>query len=501
MKKASKKTKEKKEAGGGLQELDRVLELVSKEKNIPKEKLVEVVEAAILTAARKKWGHLGELEAHYDGEKGEVELFQFKTVAETVTDDNIEMTVEEARKLDPEAQIGDSLGVKMPANFGRIAAQAAKQVIVQKLRDAEREVIFTEYKDRIGELMTGVVRRVEKTGDITVDLGRTEAVIPRSEQVPSEHYKNGERLQGYFVEIGRGGGPQLVLSRSHPMFVKKLFEIETPEISEGIVEIKSVARDPGARTKIAVYSTDSDVDPVGACVGRKGSRVQTVVQELRGEKIDIVQWDEEVARFACNAIAPAEVSRVIIKEKEHKMEIVVPDDQLSLAIGKRGQNVRLAAMLTGWDLDVLSESRIDELTSRHKAALKKVLGIDEGTALVLYGNGYRTIEDISSLSEENFLELPGMNKDSLKRIHAAAVQAKADGITTADVIAEFIAQQEAEKAEAAKVEAVRMAKLAAENAAEEAAEAAKKAAETAEAAPEEQKGNEDPTVDERSDDK
>ncbi|MBI2974508.1 MAG: transcription termination/antitermination protein NusA [Deltaproteobacteria bacterium] len=425
-------------AGGTLQELDRVLEQISREKNIPKDKLIEVVEAAILTAARKKWGHLGELEAHYDSEKGEVELFQFKTVADPVKDENIEMTMEEAKKLDPEAQLGDSLGVKMDAKFGRIAAQAAKQVIVQKLRDAEREVIYTEFKDRIGELITGVIRRVEKTGDIIIDLGRTEAIIPRNEQVPAEHYKNGERVQGYFVEIGRGSGPQVILSRSHPMFVKRLFEIETPEISEGIVEIKSVARDPGARTKIAVYSRDSDVDPVGACVGRKGARVQTVVQELRGEKIDIVQWDDEAAKFVCNAIAPAEVSRIIIKDKEHKMEIVVPDDQLSLAIGKKGQNVRLAAMLTGWDLDVLSESRVEELTSRHKAALTKILGVDDGTALVLYGNGYRTVEDIAAVSEEEFCELPGMDKDSLKKIYANSVNAKTNGVVTASVIAEII---------------------------------------------------------------
>lgn len=444
-----------KEAANALQEMDRVLDQVAKEKNIPKEKLIEVVEAAILTAARKKWGHFGELEAHYDSEKGEVELFQFKTVAETVTDENIEMTPEDAHKLDPEAQVGDSIGVKMDAKFGRIAAQAAKQVIVQKLRDAEREVVYTEFKDRIGELITGVVRRIEKNGDIIIDLGRTEAIIPRSEQVQAEHYKSGERLQGYFVEIGRGAGPQVILSRSHPMFVKRLFEIETPEISEQIVEIKSVARDAGLRTKIAVYSRDSDVDPVGACVGRKGSRVQTVVQELRGEKIDIVQWDDDPARFTCNAIAPAEVSRIIIKEKEHKMEVVVPDDQLSLAIGKKGQNVRLAAMLVGWDLDVLSESRVDELTSRHKAALTKILGVDDGLALILYVNGYRTIEDIAGVSKEEFMSLAGMDKDSLENLYAKACEAKANGVVTANVIAEIIeanAALEAAKKEEAKAE-------------------------------------------------
>lgn len=454
-----------------LKELDRVLEQVAKEKDIPKEKLIEIVEAAILTAARKKWGHLGEMEAHFNTEQGEVELFQFKTVVENVVDPNIEMTTEESKKLDPEAQIGDSLGVKMDAKFGRIAAQAAKQVIVQKLRDAEREVVYTEFKDRIGELITGVVRRIEKGGDIIIDLGRTEAVIPRSEQVPAEHYKNGERLQGYFFEIGRGSGAQVVLSRSHPMFVKRLFEIETPEINEQIVEIKSVAREPGVRTKIAVYSKDADVDPVGACVGRKGSRVQTVVQELRGEKIDIVEWEEDPAKFVCNAIAPAEVSRIIIKEKEHKMEIVVPDDQLSLAIGKKGQNVRLAAMLTGWDLDVLSESRVDELTSRHKAALVKTLGIDDGTALILYANGYRTYEDITSIAQEEFLDLPGMKKETLQKILDSALEAKAKGIVTADVIAETIEAQAKEAAVAAEAKAKEKAAAAEVQAKEDAAAA------------------------------
>lgn len=432
-------------AGAPLGELDRVLEIVSKEKNIPKEKLVEVVEAAIITAARKKWGHFGEMEAHYNSENGEVELFQFKNVVETVVDENIEMTVKEALEKDPEAQLGDSIGVKMDAKFGRIAAQAAKQVIIQKLRDAEREVIYTEFKDRIGELITGVVRRIEKGGDIIIDLGRTEAIIPRSEQVASERYKTGERLQGYFLEIGRGSGPQIVLSRSHPMFVRRLFEIETPEMNEGIVEVKSVARDAGFRTKIAVYSRDSDVDPVGACVGRKGSRVQTVVQELRGEKIDIVQWDEDPAKFVCNAIAPAEVSRIVIKEKEHKMEIVTPDDQLSLAIGKKGQNVKLAAMLTGWDLDVLSESRVEELAFRHKTAMTRILGIDDGTALIMYANGYRTMEDIADMPEEEFLELPGMSKKQLKEIFDKAVKAKEEGASTAAVVAEIVEEAAAAK--------------------------------------------------------
>lgn len=444
---AEKRNLRKEQGSGMFQDMDRVLEAVSKEKNIPKEKLVEVVEAAILTAARKKWGHLGELEAHYDTEKGEVELFQFKTVVEEVKDENIEMNLGDAKKLDSEAQLGDSLGVKMESKFGRIAAQAAKQVIVQKLRDAEREIIFNEFKDRIGELVTGIVRRIEKNGDIIIDMGRAEGIIPRQEQVPTERYKSGERIQGYFMELARSGAQQIVLSRSHPMFVKRLFETEVPEIGEGIVEVKGVAREAGARTKIAVYSKDADVDPVGACVGRKGARVQTVVQELRGEKLDIIQWEEDPARFVCNAIAPAEVSRVIIKEKEHKMEVIVPDDQLSLAIGKRGQNVRLAAMITSWDLDVLSETSIEQLSNRQKAALVQLLGVDSATALLLYANGYRIIEDIADTPKEEFFKIAGMDNGVLENIHNKACETKSNGITSASVIAEIAKAEEALKAQ------------------------------------------------------
>ena len=297
--------------------LDRIIEQISKEKNIPKDALIEAIEAAFLSAARKKWGHLGDLESHYNKETGEIELFQFKTAVDNVEDDNMEMTVEEAKKLDQEAEAGDSIGVKMdPSVFGRIAAQTAKQVIIQKVREAERDIVYGEFKDRVGELVTGIVRRFEK-GDAVVDLGRTEAVIPRSEQVSAEQIRAGERIQGYFLEVNREGrGPQLILSRKDPRLVSCLFDMEVPEIADKIVEIKCIAREAGARCKIAVTSKDSDVDPIGACVGMKGSRVQSVVQELKGEKIDIVSWDEDPAKFVCNAISPAEVSKVIVKERE-----------------------------------------------------------------------------------------------------------------------------------------------------------------------------------------
>lgn len=404
-------------------DLIRVIEQIEKEKGIPKQSLIEAIESAMMSAARKKLGFLGELEAHYNEEVGEVELFQFKTVSEVVADDNTQISLEEGKKLDPEATFGDSLGVKIDANvLGRIAAQTAKQVIIQKLRDAERDIVVQEYKDRVGQILSGIVRRFEK-GNIIVDLGKTEAILPYREQVPTEAYKSGDRIQAHFLELnmsGRGGA-LVILSRRHPALLKGLFEMEVPEISEKIVEIKSCAREPGVRAKVAVYSKDDDVDPVGACVGMKGSRVQSIVQELRGEKIDIVLWDEDPAKFVCNAIAPAEVGKVIIKEHDHAMEIIVPDDQLSLAIGRKGQNVRLAANLTGWNIDIYSETKHEELAKQARTKLVQDLQIDESTAMVLYSNAFRSAEEISEVGLQEFLTIPGMDQEALKRIFSKAV--------------------------------------------------------------------------------
>lgn len=451
-------------------DLDRVLEQVSRERRIPKDRLIEAIEDAFLSAARKKWGHLGDLEAQYNDETGEIELFQFKTVVENVEDDNIEMSVPDAAELDPEAEVGDSIGVKMdPKVFGRIAAQAAKQVIIQQVREAERDIVYEEFKGRIGEIITGIVRRFER-GDMIVDLGRTEAAVPRTEQIPAERYQAGERVQGYFKELNREGhGSQIVLSRKAPELVVNLFEMEVPEISEGIVSIRAVAREAGVRTKIGVYSRDMDVDPVGACVGMKGSRVQSVVQELRGEKIDIVQYDEDPARFVCNAIAPAEVVKVIIREKDHSMEVVVPDDQLSLAIGRRGQNVRLAAQLTGWSLDVLSETRVEELAARHRKILASVLETDDATALILYSHSFRTFEDVINVGLEEFTQLPGMSVEVLTDYFNKAVAAKDAGQTSDQLLTELAAVEAQEKAEA---EAQAAAEAAAAQAEVEAQEAA-----------------------------
>ncbi len=338
--------------------LKHTIDQIVKEKGIDKSVVLEALEQAVLSAANKKFRNTRELEAHYNEEVGEVELFEFVTVVDEVTDSYKEIDLEEAREIDPEVEVGDSLGMKMDAsNFSRIAAQAAKQVIIQKVREAERETVFNEFKDRLGELINGIVRRFEK-GDLIIDLGRAEALLSKKEQAPREVYRQGDRIRALITDIRMTPkGPQILLSRTTPAMLAKLFEAEVPEIAEGIVEVKVVVREPGSRSKLAVYSHDSDIDPVGACVGMRGSRVQNVVSELRGEKIDIIPWSEDVARFACNALAPATVSRVYVDDADRAMEVIVADDQLSLAIGKRGQNVRLAAKLTGWKIDIKSESK------------------------------------------------------------------------------------------------------------------------------------------------
>lgn len=455
-----------------FQDLKRVLEQVSKDKGIPREMLIEAIESAFLTAARRKWGHLGDLEAHFNDELGEIELFQFKTAVETIENENLELPIEEARQLDPGVEVGDSLGVKMdPSVFGRIAAQTAKQVIIQKVREAERSIVYEEFKDRLGELITGIVRRFEK-GDMIVDLGRTEAVVPKQEQVPAESYRAGERLLGFFLRIDREGkGPVIVLSRRNIGLLIGLFTMEVPEIAEGIVEIRAAAREPGVRSKIAVASRDSDVDPVGACVGMKGSRVQGVVGELKGEKIDIVQWDHDPARFVCNSLAPAEVVKVIIREREHAMEVVVPDDQLSLAIGRRGQNVRLAAQLTGWNIDVFSETKIELVASRARMVLSDILGVDDSMAMILYSHSFRSFEDIARASFEDFGQVPGIGQETLKAFQAKAQEALARGASTHAMITEIIRKEEEEASRRAAEAAAQAAVAAAERAAEEAAAA------------------------------
>jgi N utilization substance protein A len=407
-----------------ISQLARELDTVAREKNIPRDALIEVLQQAMEMAARKKYGMQKDLEAQWNDELGEVELFEFKTVSEVIEDEDLEIELDQARKLDPECEIGDSLGIKLDVeSLGRIAAQTAKQVIIQKIRDAEREMTFSEFKDRKGEIITGMVRRFEK-GNIIVELGRAEALLPKREQVQSETYRQGDRIQAYVVDITRSTKtPQVVLSRTHPGLIMKLFELEVPEVAEGIVRIEACAREPGFRAKIAVSSSDSDVDPVGACVGMKGARVQAVVQELRGEAIDIIPYHADPARFVVHAIAPAQVSRVYIDEHAHAMELIVPDDQLSKAIGRRGQNVRLAAQLTGWRIDIFSESRHAEMTEAARQELAMIEVLDDELIDHLIRHGFRSCREVADVEPYDLSSILGVDDEFAQAIVDAGERA------------------------------------------------------------------------------
>ena len=419
-----------------VSDLKRVIDQVSREKGLDREVLVKTLEEAVKAAARKKLGPTYDLEVNFNDEAGEIEVFEFKEVVEKVGNEHLEVSLEEAKKIDPESEIGDSLGIKMDTDeFGRIAAQSAKQVIMQRLREAERNVVYGDYKDRRGEIVHGIVQRFDK-GNLVVNLGRAEAELPLKEQIPKEAYKQGDRIRCYIHDVKQfSRGPQIVLSRTHPNFLAALFENEVPEIAEGIVSVVQVAREPGSRSKIAVNSRDGDVDPVGACVGMKGTRVQAVVQELRGEKIDIIPWDSDPAKFICNALAPAEIVRVVMDEERKSMEVVVPDDQLSLAIGKKGQNVRLASKLSGWHLDVTSESNYNRALKEAYESLLKLEGVGEKTALTLYQEGFRSAADVASATAADLAQLEGISEEKAEKIIGSALR--------------FVAEQEAAEAEGA----------------------------------------------------
>jgi len=383
-------------------DLERIIEQVGKDKGIEKEILIEALKAAMLSAAKKKLGSHRDVEAQYNSEMGEVELFEFKTVVETLANPELEIELSEARKKDSDVELGDSLGEKISTeSFGRIAAQTAKQVIMQKVREAEREMVYSMYKDQKGELVHGTVQRFEK-GDLIVHLGKAEAVLPFKEQIPRENYRIGDRIRAYIFDVDKNAkGPLIKLSRARPEMLIKLFELEVPEIYDGIVEVKGAAREPGGRAKIAVYSRDIDVDPVGACVGMKGSRVQAIVYELRGEKIDIVPYSSEIATFVCNALAPAEISKVIIDERENAIEVIVPDGQLSLAIGKKGQNVRLASKLLRWKIDIHGETEAENTFQEAKSSLEAIPGVGDVTARSLINVGVYSPKDILEWTDEN----------------------------------------------------------------------------------------------------
>lgn len=397
-------------------ELLQVADSVARDKGIERDEVIEAMEQAIQKAGRSKYGQEYDIRAEIDRKSGEIRLVRCRTVAEEIENEATQITVAQAQKIQPGADIGDVLTDRLPPiDFGRIAAQTAKQVIVQRVRDAERERQFGEFKDRLGEIVNGLVKRVE-FGNVIVDLGRAEAILRRDELVPRESFRTGERVRAYIYDVRKETrGPQIFLSRTHPQFMAKLFAQEVPEIYDGIIEIKSVARDPGSRAKIAVISNDSGIDPVGACVGMRGSRVQAVVQELQGEKIDIIPWSPDPATFVVNALAPAEVAKVVLDEEQKRMEVVVPDEQLSLAIGRRGQNVRLASQLTGWDIDILteaeeSERRQEEFKSRSKMYIE-ALDVDDVIAHLLVTEGFTSVEEVAYAPPEDVAAIEGFDED------------------------------------------------------------------------------------------
>jgi N utilization substance protein A len=437
--------------------LKREIDQVAKDKGIDAAEIIAALEDAMKQAARRERGQDTEIEARFNEDLGEVELFEFREVVEQVEDETRQISAADAHQFDPDAEVGDEIGVKIDtAGFGRILAQTAKQVIIQRIREAERDTVYDEYKDRQGEIVNGIVRRFEK-GSIIIDLGRAEAVLPLKEQVPRENYRPNDRVRAYVLEVNKNTrGPQIVLSRTCIEMLTKLFEQEVPEIYEGIVTIQAAAREPGGRSKIAVASRDSDVDPVGACVGMKGSRVQSVVQELRGERIDIVPWSPDPARYVCSALSPAQVSKVIIDDAEQSMDVIVSDDQLSLAIGRKGQNVRLAVQLTGWKIDIKSESKMRELAQWLAEAVSVVEGCGEADAELLLQQGITSLEDLANCGVEMLSQLPGIDEQG-----AAAIKVRATEL----------AEQKAQEEEAARLEAERLAAAEAEAAAAAAAEA------------------------------
>ena len=382
-------------------EISKVIELLGKDRGIKKEIVVGAIEQAFLVTARKKFGIQGEYEARYNEDDGEIEIFQYKNVVDAVKDSIVEIDFDSAKGLDEECEVGDQLGIKIEdPKFSRVDIQTAKQIIFQKVRDAEREILFADFKHREDELVTGIVRRYER-GNVILDLGKADAILTRKEIIYGETFKPGDRVQAYLSEVVMTNrGPEIRLSRTSPMFLVKLFETEVPEIQDGTIEIKAAAREPGHRAKIAVYTVDRDIDPVGACVGMKGSRVQNIVNELQGEKIDIVKWHDDVEVFVKNALAPSEITSISLNHDEHIIDVIVEEDQLSLAIGRRGQNVRLAAMLSGWKVNIISKTKLQERVRMAVENLMQLENITDAIAQLLVQSGVESIVDLSAAAAE-----------------------------------------------------------------------------------------------------
>ncbi|MBG60233.1 MAG: transcription termination/antitermination protein NusA [Halobacteriovoraceae bacterium] len=432
-------------------ELGKVIEQLGKDRGIKKDVVIGAIEQAFLVTARKKYGIQGEFEARYNTDDGEVEIYQYKNVVDSVKDSIVEIGFDDAKELDEDCEIGDQLGIKIEdPRFSRVDIQTAKQIIFQKVRDAEREILFSEFKHREGDLVTGIVRRYER-GNVIVDLGKADAILARKEIIYGETFKPGDRIQAYLSEVVMTNrGPEIRLSRTSPMFLVKLFEVEVPEIQDGTIEIKAAAREPGHRAKIAVWTEDRDIDPVGACVGMKGSRVQNIVNELQGEKIDIVKWHDEVEVFVKNALAPADITSINGNTEEKVLDVIVEEDQLSLAIGRRGQNVRLAAMLTGWKVNIISKSKLQEKVKFSVENLTQLEGVTEATAQVLIQSGIMSVVDLSATEADDlarFLDLS--SEEAQKMIDTAA----------AGIESEEIANEPSEEAEIISASAVPSARM------------------------------------------
>ncbi|MBU4243035.1 MAG: transcription termination factor NusA, partial [Proteobacteria bacterium] len=392
---------------------------ISKDRGIDRDLLIDTLEEAVRSAVARKHGETMDIEVAFNEDSGEIEVFEFKVVVAEVHDPISEISLENAREHDPNAQLDDEMGFPVRIeDLGRIAAQSAKQVIIQRMRDAEQEIIFEEYKDRLGEITSGIVQRRDRTGWI-INLGRTEALLPKDEQIPRERYKRGDRVQAYIIDVLKESrGPQVVVSRSHPDYMIELFKREVPEVADGTVKIMGVARDPGLRAKVAVMSRDRDVDPVGACVGIRGSRIQNVVQEMKGERIDIVVWSPDIAMYAQHALSPAVITRITVDDEEEALEVVCPDDQLTLAIGRKGQNVKLAAKLLGWKIDIFTESRYGELNASRKG-MDQVASVAEIPMESFFNAGFESLESIVRATNEELLAINGLTKSKIGDIRFA----------------------------------------------------------------------------------
>ncbi|WP_319780641.1 transcription termination factor NusA [Maridesulfovibrio sp.] len=400
-------------------ELKKAIDQISKDRGIDRDLLIDTLEEAVRSSVARKYGDAMDIEVNFNEDAGEIEVYQFKIVAEEVEDEISEITLEEAKEHDPNVQIDDEMGFKLKVeDLGRIAAQSAKQVIIQRMRDAEQEIIYDEFKNRMHEIVSGIIQRRDRTGWI-INLGRTEAVLPKGEQIPRERYKRGDRVQSFIIDVQKESrGPQIVVSRSHPDYMTALFKREVPEVDDATVKIMGVARDPGLRAKVAVNSLDRDVDPVGACVGIRGSRIQNIVQELRGERIDIVVWSQDIAKYAQNALSPAVITRIAVDEEEKTLEVVVPDDQLTVAIGRKGQNVKLASRLLGWKIDVFTESRYGEMNAASKG-LDQLASVAEIPVDNFISAGFETVSQVANASEEILMSISGMTVSKVSDMKSA----------------------------------------------------------------------------------